>query len=208
MSIIPAGHSAMVQPWQFSRAQLLPNTLHPGSPTPTEVLVAYQPEAYQYQVGGGGFTLRDLLTVPPSTPQREPDHQGPQVITIDDVPEGEPSDGNPSALTFLNAPTSGQSSPRQSPQQGPGMYTCRFCPYSSDHRWHVIVHERTHSGEKPFVCKYCQRAFARGGHLRTHLRSHTKEMPYRCDACGQRFRYTSSYWRHQKRQLCHARPCK
>ncbi|KAH9364665.1 hypothetical protein HPB48_005779 [Haemaphysalis longicornis] len=82
------------------------------------------------------------------------------------------------------------------------------CPLGSLTPWHVIVHERTHSGEKPFVCKYCQRAFARGGHLRTHLRSHTKEMPYRCDACGQRFRYTSSYWRHQKRQLCHARPCK
>lgn len=199
----------MAQPWQYSRAQLLSDsTLHQGSPAPTDVLVAYQHQAYECDDDGGGFTLRDLLMVSPSTPQQQSNHQTPPVITIDEEPEGEPSHGNPSAVTFLNSRTSGPLSPRQSPQQGPGTYTCRFCPYSSDHRWHVIVHERTHSGEKPFVCKFCQRAFARGGHLRSHLRSHTKEMPYKCEACGQRFRYTSSYWRHQKRQLCHARPCK
>jgi hypothetical protein len=47
----------------------------------------------------------------------------------------------------------------------------------------VVVHERTHTGDKPFKCRFCDFRSAQGGHVRIHERRHTGEKPYTCPFC-------------------------
>ncbi|CAL8398196.1 unnamed protein product [Boreogadus saida] len=46
---------------------------------------------------------------------------------------------------------------------------------------------RTHSGKKPYRCNQCVKRFMRSSNLKVHMRTHSGEKPYRCDQCVKRF---------------------
>ncbi|XP_077517655.1 histone-lysine N-methyltransferase PRDM9-like isoform X2 [Amblyomma americanum] len=85
-------------------------------------------------------------------------------------------------------------------QKPEGRHCCRYCPYTSDHKGHVTIHQRTHTGERPFVCKECGKAVAERHHLTSHLLTHSKKRPHECTDCGQRFARTFDMARHRKAQ--------
>ncbi|XP_060074632.1 zinc finger protein 658B-like [Ylistrum balloti] len=64
------------------------------------------------------------------------------------------------------------------------LFPCDIC---GKHVYHLNVHLRIHSGEKPFTCCLCDKDFAQREALKIHYRSHTGEKPFACNTCGKRF---------------------
>jgi hypothetical protein len=66
----------------------------------------------------------------------------------------------------------------------------------------LVMHKRTHTGEKPFQCDHpgCTAAFTTSGNLVRHKRTHTGEKPFKCHfpGCDVRFGSSGGRARHEK----------
>ena len=55
---------------------------------------------------------------------------------------------------------------------------CLVCSKNFKCKSQLIIHERTHTGEKPYDCIVCEKRFSSKSNLFTHERTHTGEKPY------------------------------
>ncbi|XP_024862832.1 oocyte zinc finger protein XlCOF6-like isoform X2 [Kryptolebias marmoratus] len=77
-------------------------------------------------------------------------------------------------------------------------FLCVTCGKQFSVKNTLIVHVRTHTGEKPFSCQTCGKSFIQTSKLITHMRTHTGEKPFKCKTCGKSFIQTSKLIRHMR----------
>nr|XP_015217826.1 PREDICTED: zinc finger protein Aiolos-like isoform X3 [Lepisosteus oculatus] len=80
-------------------------------------------------------------------------------------------------------------------------FHCTQCGASFTQKGNLLRHIKLHSGEKPFKCHMCSYACRRRDALSGHLRTHSVEKPYKCNYCGRSYKQRSSLEEHKER--CH-----
>ncbi|KAJ1130944.1 hypothetical protein NDU88_009288 [Pleurodeles waltl] len=70
---------------------------------------------------------------------------------------------------------------------GEKSYPCNECDKSFGDSTNLIRHQKTHRLARPFKCTECEKSFINSSKLKIHLRNHTGERPYQCTACNKTF---------------------
>ncbi|XP_063730854.1 DNA-binding protein Ikaros isoform X3 [Eleginops maclovinus] len=80
-------------------------------------------------------------------------------------------------------------------------FQCSQCGASFTQKGNLLRHIKLHSGEKPFKCHLCSYACRRRDALSGHLRTHSVGKPHKCGYCGRSYKQRSSLEEHKER--CH-----
>ncbi|KAI3352427.1 hypothetical protein L3Q82_005194 [Scortum barcoo] len=80
---------------------------------------------------------------------------------------------------------------------GERIYHCHLCKKPFIHAHQLKTHQRVHTGEKPFSCAQCGKRFSQSSHIKRHMSVHTGEKRYSCSLCGKRFSQACSLKVHQ-----------
>ncbi|XP_037134440.1 zinc finger protein Eos [Syngnathus acus] len=83
----------------------------------------------------------------------------------------------------------GESAASKSASPGPvrlpnGKFQCDVCGIICIGPNVLMVHKRSHTGERPFQCNQCGASFTQKGNLLRHIKLHSGEKPFKCPICN------------------------
>lgn len=68
------------------------------------------------------------------------------------------------------------------------VHKCTYCYKTFAQNSDMLMHQKTHSGERRFKCPHCEKEFRHNSSLKVHIKLHTGEKPYKCCSCDRTFR--------------------
>lgn len=77
-------------------------------------------------------------------------------------------------------------------------HICQICGFTAQHKGHLNVHIRKHTGERPYQCNKCSKTFSQSSSLNVHQLIHVKQYEFRCVGCARGFIEEIEKLRHEK----------
>uniref|UniRef100_A0A224X7W6 Putative zisupton xm n=1 Tax=Panstrongylus lignarius TaxID=156445 RepID=A0A224X7W6_9HEMI len=83
------------------------------------------------------------------------------------------------------------------PKPSKRFFYCELCDKTFSSRNGYIIHQRSHTGERPYPCRWCDKAFGDSATRHKHERIHTGERPFKCSRCPRAFNQRAALRAHQ-----------
>uniref|UniRef100_A0A665X7P7 Zinc finger protein Eos-like n=1 Tax=Echeneis naucrates TaxID=173247 RepID=A0A665X7P7_ECHNA len=87
----------------------------------------------------------------------------------------------PSIYSEMASPNASSPGPIRLPN---GKLQCEVCGMICIGPNVLMVHKRSHTGERPFQCNQCGASFTQKGNLLRHIKLHSGEKPFKCPTCN------------------------
>ncbi|XP_058461910.1 transcriptional repressor CTCF-like [Malaya genurostris] len=87
-------------------------------------------------------------------------------------------------------------------------HMCNYCNYTTNKRFLLARHMKSHSEDRPHKCSVCERGFKTLASLQNHVNTHTGTKPHHCKHCESSFTTSGELVRHVRYRHTHEKPHK
>lgn len=128
----------------------------------------------------------------------------------DEVYEFEENAGDTSAKSDVDFVISGKQYKLKTVANSasPNKFSCSHCSYTTNKKFLITRHVRSHDSDMSFKCSICERGFKSNMGLVNHLNTHMGNKPHKCKQCDSAFTTSGELIRHTRYKHTKEKPHK